>query len=138
MNGNSSSDTTYSSFPTPKLRHVNAFDVEKRTGQSRGVPPNPQTVCKSHPYKKPAKPTAISSRESQSSFASSNISKPSSSNLKIQDSEKIHQRIEEHYAELQITEAKYCYYIEDRSDTVRADKQLEQSPNGTFNFSSQL
>jgi len=137
MNGNSSSDTTNSSFPSPKLRHVNAFDVEKRTGQSRGVPPNPQTVCKSHPYKKPAKPTAISSYESHSSF-SSNISKPSASNLKIQDSEKIHKRIEEHYAALQIIEARYYYYIEDRSDIVRADKLLEQAPNGMCNFSSQL
>lgn len=134
----SSSELTHTSISSTEVRNTNRLDVEKRTRRLKEMPPNPQTVAISHPHKKLHKITPVSSYNSHSSFTSSIASIPHSLLSNNRELEKIRRRIEEQYAALEISEANYCYYIEDYSTIVHADKQLELAVDGMFIFSKQF
>ncbi|CAF0990026.1 unnamed protein product [Adineta ricciae] len=89
-------------------------------------------ISKTTPAKVSVKLTQISSTNSGNSFESNARAKYVLRALNKYEVAKFRQRIEEEYKELEITEQRYCYYIEDSEISAYAKEQLKKSSDGTY------
>ncbi|CAF3406016.1 unnamed protein product [Rotaria socialis] len=94
-----------------------------------------KTSCESKPHERSHKNGSTSSYESHTSLGSTGSnseSKAHSLTLTIAQAEDFRKRIEIQYDILQRSEAVYCYYIYDRSASLRAREKLQDATDGTF------
>jgi hypothetical protein len=132
MHDDSDSGLTFTSASDTRRDPTSRSDIAKhpRTFLNASAPNSP--ALRTLLLKKSSKIAPVLSGNSHSSFASSAATKVSVRRLTKLESEKFSRRIEEQYEILQISEARYCYYIVDQRVSAYAHEQLKKATDGTF------